>query len=169
MAVPFGLPHGASACQCNTEAMVEVASHRHGTKAHPCIDDMSAAALPAVSFWQYQGLLDIMVEFRLEAALAKCQPPSRWMIWVGVLYDSNNLTMAIDQERIDEARCLCAEFLRRDFITLREIQSLVGKIFHVPKCASPARRFCSRLLDLLRAAQTASPLAVSEQARLNAR
>ena len=102
--VPFGLCHGATACQHTTEVVVEVASHRHGTKAHPYIDDTSAAALPAVSFWQYQGLLDIMVELGLDAALAKCQPPSRRIIWVGVLYDSDNLTMAIDPERIDEAR-----------------------------------------------------------------
>ena len=169
VAVPFGLRHGASACQRTTEAVVKVASHRHGTKAHPYIDDTSAAALPAVSSWQYQGLLNIMVELGLDAALAKCQPPSRRMIWVGVVYDSDNLTMAIDPERISEARWLCAEFLHRDFIMLREIQSLVGKIFHVSKCASPAHRFCSRLLDLLRAAQRTSPLPVTEQARLDAR
>ena len=74
MTVPFGLRHGASACQRTTEAVVEVASHRHGTKAYPYIDDTSAAALPAVSFWQYQGLLDIMVELGIDAMLAKCQP-----------------------------------------------------------------------------------------------
>ena len=77
--------------------------------------------------------------------------------------------MAIDPQRIHEARVLCAQFLAQDWVTLRELQSFMGRLFHVAKCAPPARRFCARLLDLLRAAQRVSPQVVTEQARLDAR
>ena len=83
VAVPFGLRHGASACQRTTEAVVEVAADRHGTVAHPYIDDTRATALPVLALVQYRGLLSIMAELGLDAAPSKSQPPTRRMVWVG--------------------------------------------------------------------------------------
>ena len=76
IAVPFGLRHGASACQRTTEAVVQLAEHDTGCDAEPYVDDTAGAALPAEAMAHYQGLLDTMDRLGLQAALKKCQPPS---------------------------------------------------------------------------------------------
>ena len=74
-AVPFGLRHGASACQRTTEAVVSLAKQDHDTTAHPYIDDTVAAALPEVADGQYSGLLALMAMLGLMAAPHKSVPP----------------------------------------------------------------------------------------------
>ena len=46
IAVPFGLRHGASACQRTTEAVSEVVVAEVGASTHPYIDDTAGIALP---------------------------------------------------------------------------------------------------------------------------
>ena len=167
-AVPFGLRHGASACQRTTEAVVSVAASRYQSRAFPYIDDTAGGATPSRALTHYEGLLSTMDELGLEAAPHKCAPPSTRMSWVGVTFDSWLMTMAIDQERIAEAVDLCETFLASDSTTLRNMQVFLGKIFHVVKCAEPARRFTARLLDLVRRLHHISPLPITPQAKLDA-
>ena len=167
-AVPFGLRHGASACQRTTEAVVSLAKQDNDTTAHPYIDDTVAAALPDVADDQYTGLLRLMAVLGLMAAPHKSVPPCFQLIWIGVLFNTLAMSMSIDPARIAEAVTLCMAFLRKQHTSLKELQSLVGKLMHVSKCCPPARRFTARILDLLRAANVVSPLPISDQARLDA-
>ena len=144
-AVPFGLRHGASACQRTTEAVVTLARIRHEAMAYPYIDDTAGAALPDRAMVHYRGLLGTMDELGLEAAPQKCEPPSTRMTWVGVTLDSLLMTMSIDVERVREAAELCDQFLASSVTTLKSMQCFMGKLFHVAKCSPPARRFTSRL------------------------
>ena len=75
--------------------------------AEPYVDDTAGDALPAEAMGHYQGLLDTIYQLALQAALKKCQPPSVLMIWIGVLFDSIRMSMAIDPVKIEEALELC--------------------------------------------------------------
>ena len=99
-AVPFGLRHGASACQRTTEAVVSLAKQDNDTTAHPYIDDTVAAALPDVADDQYTGLLRLMAVLGLMAAPHKSVPPCFQLIWIGVLFNTLAMSMSIDPARI---------------------------------------------------------------------
>ena len=169
LAVPFGLRHGASACQRVSEAAAAVAAEECGAETEAYVDDTAGAALADEAQGHYEGLLATCDRMGLEVGLAKCQPPCYTMLWIGVWYDAIRLIMAIDQDRIDEAVELCRAFLDRDRTTLHQLQKLLGKLFHASKCTSGARAFLARMLDLLRAANTTQVIAITQEARDDAR
>ena len=173
VSVPFGLRHGASACQRTTEAVARVVKEESGAIVHPYIDDTAAASIPLEAQAHYNNLLEVMGRFGLDAAPHKCEPPSTQMSWVGVFFDSLTMSMAIDPAKVREAVGLCEQFLCADTVTHRGMQVFLGKIFHVTKCCTSARRFTSRLLDQLRAlgpgrSAPISPLARADAAWLSA-
>ena len=59
ISIPFGLRHGASACQRTTEAVSAIAKEEAGADTAPCIDDTIGAALPRDAWPHYQHLLDL--------------------------------------------------------------------------------------------------------------
>ena len=95
IAIPFGLRHGASACQRTTEAIAEIVKVDIEADALPYIDETAGLALPDVAELHYQTLLDTIRKLGLDPALDKCAGPSTCMVWIGVVYDSVKMTMAI--------------------------------------------------------------------------
>ena len=59
------------------------------------------------------------------------------------------MTMSIDKDRVLEALRLCENFLAQHSVSLKYMQRFVGKVMHVIKCTDSARRFVSRILELL--------------------
>ena len=76
--------------------------------------------------------------------------------------------MSISQQRIDEAVQLCGEFLSRSFVTKKFMQRFLGKLLHATKCTEVARRFTSRLLDLLCATHRVHSAPVDMGAQMDA-
>ena len=76
IAIPFGLRHGASACQRVSEAAAKVAKERFHSRTEAYVDDTAGAALPAVAMSHYVGLLTTLNELGLETAAGKCEPPA---------------------------------------------------------------------------------------------
>ena len=129
-AIPFGLRHGASACQHTTEAVIEAAQEKEEIDASPYIDDTAGAALPDVAQYHYVALTDTMLELGLEAAPAKCTPPTTQLTWIGVTYDSIRMTMSIDMQRVKEALLSCQNMFAATRVTLHQMQKMLGKLFH---------------------------------------
>ena len=167
-AIPFGLRHGASACQRTSEAVVEIAADQHGAWTRPYVDDTIGAAIPQEAMMHYTGVRGVMDELGLDAADAKCCPPDVVMHWIGVTFNSLLMSMKIDQSKIDEAVQFCAWFLTRQYVSRKDMQKFMGKVLHATKCTEVARRFTSRLLDLLRTTGEAPTTPVGDEARLDA-
>ena len=168
--IPFGLRHGASACQRTTEAVAEIAAKDKDISSHPYIDDTAAAALPLLALDQYHFMLGLMEELGLIPALNKCVPPSTTLTWIGVTYNSLDMTMAIASHKVREAAIWCVDFLSKSTVSHKFMERLLGKVFHAIKCADGARRFTSRLLQLLTTTAVSPKLSapVTHEARLDA-
>ena len=168
-AIPFGLRHGASACQRTSEAVITIANHLYGMWALPYIDDTAGAATPEEADLKFTGLRRVMDLLGLQTADHKCQSPATSMDWIGVHFDMVQMTMHIAKDKITEATNLCAGFLQADSISKKELQSMVGKVMHTIKCTLPARRFTSRLLDLLKGAVTGRAIPITHAAKMDVR
>ena len=59
-------------------------------------------------------------------------------------------TLSITKERLDEISSLVEDWLIRSKCTLKELQSLLGKLHFVNTCVRPGRLFVSRLLTWLK-------------------
>ena len=95
ISIPFSLRHSASACQRTTEAVSAIAKEEAGADTAPYIDDTIGAALPQDAWPHYQHLLDLMSQLGLDTAQDKCEGPTTIITWIGVLFDTLRLTMAI--------------------------------------------------------------------------
>ena len=169
LAVPFGLRHGASACQRTTEATAAIAADDYGSEVFPYVDDSAGGAEPEESQEHYDGLLQTCDDLGLDVALEKCQGSSTEMLWVGVWFNTIEMYMAIDRARVNEAIEQCGIFLYAGKVTLLDLQRLIGKLFHASKCTHSARAFLARLLDLLRRAGQVGMVQVTMEAALDAR
>ena len=165
VAIPFGLRHGASACQRTSEAISSIVREEEGAETLPYIDDTAGGALQEVANAHYNALIECIGNLGLQAALEKCAPPSTRMVWVGVVFDTVEMSMEIEEGRVEEALAACNQLLRDGFTNLGRLQSLVGKIMHASKCTPAARVFTSRLLDLIAAARNQGMVALTHEAR----
>ena len=75
------------------------------------------------------------------------------MVFIGVLFDSETMTLLVTQERLEEIKLLVDSWLKREIATLKELRSLIGKLNFVAHCVKPTRIFISRLLNWLREIQ----------------
>ena len=112
VAIPFGLRHGASACQRTTTAVAEIARGQFGAIIYPYIDDSAAGARPALAQSHYDKLLKLMDTLGLQAALGKCQAPDTTLSWIGCHFDSIRMIMKIDRDILAEAILWCDAFLQ---------------------------------------------------------
>ena len=138
-------------------------------EAHAYIDDTAGAALPDAAQVHYSSILDTMETIGLDHAPDKCQPPATTLTWVSVFLDSIAMTMSIDKDRVLEALHLCENFLAQHSVSLKYMQRFVGKVMHVIKCTDSARRFVSRILELLTTSREGCLTPISPRAQADAR
>ena len=56
-----------------------------------------------------------MSQLGLDAAQDKCEGPTTRITWIGVLFDTIHLTMAIDPAKVEEARLFCLDLMSVPF------------------------------------------------------
>ena len=105
-----------------------------GASTHPYIDDMVGVAVPLLADKHYGHLLDCMSELGLEAAPDKCAPPSTRMCWIGVIFDSVQMTMEIEEGRVQEALDWCERMMTSVQVTRHEFQRFIGKLTYASRC-----------------------------------
>ena len=115
--IPFGVRHGAMACQRVTEAVVLVEKQEADTDACGYVDDSAAVAPPDLQLatFQYEHFHETVSQLGLSAALAKCVAPCTRLSWVGVTFDSVEFVMFIDAQKIDETLDMCRPSLGTAF------------------------------------------------------
>ena len=109
-----------------------------------------------------------MDELGLQVAPAKCQAPSTEMEWIGVNYNTVDMTMQIAPAKVAKAAGMCRAFLASISMTRHEMQSFMGKVLHATKCTTAARRCTNRLLDFLRSLPNKGDKPITHEARLDA-
>ena len=78
-----------------------------------------------------------------------CSPTGK-MSFVGVLFNSETMTIEITEERLNGIKLLLRIWLKREKASLKDIQSLIGKLNFVAACVKPGRIFISRLIKWLK-------------------
>ena len=117
------------------------------------IDDLCGCQSVDKAWESYTELGNVLQFAGLSESVEKACPPSTQMVLIGVLLDSEALTLSITQERLVENRSLVQDWLEMEEASLKQLQSLIGKLNFVAHCVKPARIFISRLLNWLRQIQ----------------
>ena len=86
----------------------------------------------------------------LEESVEKACHPSTRMVFIGVLFGTEALSLFVTKERLTEIKLLVQNWLSFETATLKQLQSLIGKLKFVAHCVKPSRIFISRLLNWLK-------------------
>ena len=72
------------------------------------------------------------------------------MTFIGVLFNTEKMTIGVTPERMTEIRILLRDWLNKEDASIKEVQSLLGKLNFIAACVRPGRIFVSRMLKWLK-------------------
>ena len=145
----MGLTSASCLCQRLTIA-IAVIMFKIGILVLNYSDDFASAETRERAEFAYQTLGAILEKHGIEKSKEKACPLSTIMTFVGILFNTKTLTIEITPERLAEIRLLIIFRLNKSKATLKEVQSLLGKLYFVAACVRSSRIFISRLLQWLK-------------------
>ena len=147
---PFGLRSSAMCMQRTAEAIV----YLHGIRGFYCrayLDDFGGAEpTQGTAKDALTELQSVMASLGVVEAKHKVHEPSQVMVWLGISYDSVNMTMTIPEPKMEEVMNILQEWGAKNRATRRELQKLLGLLQFVASVAPPVRVFSNRMLQDLR-------------------
>ena len=136
-------------CQRTTNAI----THIFGTFGYDevnYLDDLGAAEEDAKAEEAYDCLGWILNSIGIRESAKKATPPAYIAVFLGILFNTLTMTLQITPERLTEIRELLEEWMEKRSMTLRELQSLLGKLNFAASTIRAGRIFVSRLLNSLK-------------------
>ena len=150
LSLPFGLRWAAMACQRTMDVVAHLSS-KQGATVIVYIDDLAgAASTQQEAHRQFDVLRQVIEHLGLQEAKHKASPPSQSMVWLGLLFDTINMTVSIPQGKLDDITATLQDWQQRATAHKTQLQSLLGSLFHIAQCVPPARLFLNRMLATLR-------------------
>ena len=98
----------------------------------------------------FDTVIALFGELGLPLTTSKTQYPSTSVKWLGIIVDSHNLSLSVPEDKLADAIFLARDMAGKRTCTLKQLQSVIGKLVHIAKCVKSARLFISRLLDAVR-------------------
>jgi len=145
----MGLRSSAYICQRITNA-ISYMCRQDGYNMVNYLDDFCGVEKINKSAPAFDYLQKLLVELGVEEARKKASPPATRMAFLGIWFDTEKMTMEVTPERLIEIKELTQHWLKKRKATLKEVQSIIGKLNFVAKCVKPSRIFISRMLNFLR-------------------
>ena len=139
--VPFGSRYGAKYMQETTSAASKIML-KFGIKLIPYIDDFGGVAKHfRVAQSQYATTHIVFKALGLKVAHHKSTPPATVMTWLGVSFDSWEMSMTIPMVKLEKVVAMCHLALSQDPIELKLYKSLMGKLLHIAYILRDVRLF----------------------------
>ena len=97
----------------------------------------------------FETLEEVFSILSLDSSPEKDCAPSTRMVFLGVQFNTIDMTMSVTSERLLELLSHCCSLLTMDVVLRRDLQSLLGVMSSVTTWVCPARIFMSGLLNTL--------------------
>lgn len=94
-------------------------------------------------------LLKTLRQLGFNISWKKVDGPSQRLVFLGVLIDTCNLTLSMPAEKMSEFRDLLISFKSRKRASVRQLQSLCGKLNWASSIVKGGRTFTRRMIDLI--------------------
>ena len=147
--LPMGLRSSAHICQRVTNAFSYMLLNV-GTAVLNYLDDFAGVEKKEIAFFAFELVRQIFKRSGLDESFEKACEPSEIMIFLGVLFNTKNMTMSIPSEKLSAIHSLIKDWRLRSHATLKDIQKLLGKLNSVAACVKSSRVFVNRILNWLR-------------------
>ena len=95
-------------------------------------------------------LRELFSDLGLAESEDKACPPTTRMVYLGVEFNTVNMTMSVPAEKLAEIKDEVERWSRKSTAAKKPLQSLLGKLFWVSRVVQHSRTFMGRLLAQLR-------------------
>lgn len=95
-------------------------------------------------------LISILRSLGFYIAWDKCVAPTQRITYLGVTFDSTNMSVSLPQSKMDRLHREISFFMNKNRATKRQIQQLCGILAHCSKVVKGGRRFSHRIIELLK-------------------
>ena len=102
-------------------------------------------------------LFELLGSLGFEVAWKKCAAPSTQVRYLGIIFDSVDMTLSLPDDKMQKLFTELSFFDMRTRATKRQIQRLCGILAHCAKVVRGGRIFSSRVIDLLKALPEGNP------------
>ena len=147
---PFGLRSAAMCMQRTSQAIAHIHKQR-GFYSRPYLDDFGGAESSEQRADEALATLQgVLRDLGVAEAVHKVCRPAQEMVWLGILYNSVEMTMVIPPAKLEEVMQVLKQWEGRFRATRSQMQSLLGLLQFVASVTPPARLFTNRMLQNLR-------------------
>ena len=147
---PFGLRSAAMMMQRTSQAVSYIHKLK-GFESFPYIDDFGGGELKyTASCTALQILQQTLKELGLVEAVSKICEPSQTMIWLGILFNTSEMTMSIPKAKLGEILEDLQVWDGKIHATKKQMQSIIGSMQFVAKVAPPVRLFLNRMIECMK-------------------
>ena len=89
----------------------------------------------------FQSLGDLLAEIGLSESKAKACPPSTTMTYLGALFNTEDMCMYVDPDKMNELKIEIKQWLRKTTGKKSDLQSILGKLLWVSRTIRFSRIF----------------------------
>ena len=112
----------------------------------------------------FNFLVKLLRDLRVEIAPKKLIPPTTRLEFLGITFDTQEMTMEISPSKMKEIQQELQAWTYKKSTNRREAESLIRKLQFLAKCVRPGQIFIARLIEMIRGMdrgqQTLIPLEV---------
>ena len=162
--LPFGFRHGSALFQRLSDAVRHMMRQRDFQVIN-YIDDILGIELPSRVDASFDALSALLNHLGFEISYNKLVKPATCVNCLGILVNTENFTLSIPDEKLQEIHNKCTSWRGRTRCTKRQLQSLLGSLLYVSKCVRSSRFFLNRLLDVLRSMHDKDQVQLSPEAQ----
>ena len=95
-------------------------------------------------------ILTLFDSLHVPVAPEKVEGPTTQLTFLGIEMDTENMILRLPENKLSALKEMIGEWLTRKFCTVRDSQSLAGKLQHACKVVHPGRTFVRRIFELLK-------------------
>ena len=89
----------------------------------------------------YDALFQLLQKLGFDISMKKLVPPCTKAICLGVEIDTENFTVSVPQEKLENILKTCELWTNKNKCNKKELQSLLGSLLYISKCVKSSRFF----------------------------
>ena len=97
----------------------------------------------------WMELINLILKLGFSINYSKLEAPSTKVTFLGILHDSESMSISLPKDKQDGILCVIRRFLNKTRATKRQMQSLAGKLNHAARVVRGGRTFLRRILDCI--------------------
>ena len=144
----MGLRIACFICQRITNALMYI-YHKQKYEGINYLDDLGAAEIRRLAWAAFLALGKLLKDLGIWEAENKASPPAPVMTFLGVECDAKLQILRITLDRLSELRKLLESWTIKKSASLRQVQSLAGKLNFVCSTVRAGRVFLTRIFEFI--------------------